>query len=130
MKALTELSAGDAKLRLTAEQIETIRAAYADANESIRQRFFPDRAELFPERPGTASAPASQSSPEDVAARASVDEVVARSRLNRIIDRQAVIRAEAKDDVIACSDVVVYLHLQYYFSALQFIRLLGSQFDN
>ncbi|MBE1285801.1 MAG: hypothetical protein GJ676_20985 [Rhodobacteraceae bacterium] len=51
MKVLTQLSQGQSKLRLSAEQTATVRSSYEASNERIRARYFPERAELFPPKP-------------------------------------------------------------------------------
>ncbi len=48
---LTVLSADQRKLRLSQRRIDAIRDANAASNETLRKRYFPDRAELFPARP-------------------------------------------------------------------------------
>lgn len=55
---LTRWYAGDRKLALSEAEIARIRAANAAANEAIRTRFFPGRAELFPPRPPAEPQPA------------------------------------------------------------------------
>ena len=52
MPFLQTAFADDAPIRLDARQTDEIRTANAASNEALRQRCFPERAALFPARPG------------------------------------------------------------------------------